>query len=57
MLWLAAGEFGEEGRHARNQVRMSLHQAWQLGIEREEKPTFEALYSNWAEKWPLVSSQ
>ncbi len=49
MLWLAAGEFGEEGKHARNQVRMSLPQTWKLGIERPKKPTFEALYSNWAE--------
>lgn len=49
MLWLAAGEFGEEGKHARNQVRMSLPQVWKLGIEHAEKPTFEVLYSSWAE--------
>lgn len=30
MLWLAAGEFGDDGRHSRNQVRMSLSQAWNL---------------------------
>ncbi len=51
MLWLAAGEFGEEGKHARNQVRMSLPQAWQLGIElkHNKRATFQALYSKWAE--------
>ena len=49
MLWLAAGEFGKEGSKSRNQVRTTLPQAWQLGIERPKKPTFEALYSNWAE--------
>lgn len=49
MLWLAAGEFGEEGRHARNQLRASLPQAWQLGIERPKKPCFAELYRDWAE--------
>ena len=49
MLWLAAGKFGDEGKHFRNQVRTSLPQAWQLGIERQRNQTFEALYSDWAE--------
>ena len=49
MLWLAAGKFGKEGNTSRDQVRTTLPQAWQLGIERPRKPTFEALYSNWAE--------
>ena len=49
MVWLAAGEFGEEGRHARNQLRASLPQAWQLGIERPKRPCFAELYRDWAE--------
>ena len=49
MLWLAAGDFGDEGIKARDQLRTSLLQAWQLGIERQGKTTFEALYSKWCE--------
>ena len=49
MLWLAAGGFDDEGRKARDQLRMSLVQAWQLGIERAGKPTFETLYRTWSE--------
>ena len=49
MLWLAAGDFGDEGKKARDQLRRSLPQAWQLGIERQGKPTFGGLYAGWAE--------
>ena len=49
MLWLAAGDFGDEGTKARNQLRTSLPKAWQLGIERQGKETFEAVYSKWCE--------
>ena len=49
MLWLAAGDFGDEGKKARNQVRASLPRVWQLGIERNGKQTFGALYAKWCE--------
>ena len=49
MLWLAAGDFGDEGTKARDQLRTSLPKAWQLGIERQGKETFEAVYSKWCE--------
>ena len=49
MLWLAAGDFGDEGEKARNQIRTSLSQTWKLGIEREGKRTFESLYRDWVE--------
>ena len=49
MLWLAAGDFGDEGKKAQDQLRMSLSQAWQLGIERQGKLTFAKLYAGWAE--------
>lgn len=49
MLWLAAGDFGDEGRKARNQVRTSLPIAWQLGVERNGKSSFGDLYVKWAE--------
>ena len=49
MLWLTAGEFGSEGKYSRNQLRTSLPQAWQLGIERPGRPSFAELYRDWAE--------
>jgi hypothetical protein len=48
MLWLAAEEFGDEGKHFRNQVRKSLANTWRLGIERTGKVTFESIYTQWA---------
>ena len=49
MMWLAAGEFGDDGKYFRFQTRTSLPQAWQIGIERKGKQTFAALYRDWAE--------
>ena len=49
MLWLAAGDFEDEGEKARDQVRSSLDRVWQLGIERPGKQTFGALYVKWCE--------
>ena len=48
MLWWAANEFGDEGVKFRSQVRKSLPHAWALGIERQAKPTFETIFTNWA---------
>lgn len=47
MFWLAAGNFGDEGKHARQQLRGSLAQSWRLGFEPEEGPTFSACYQEW----------
>ncbi len=47
MLWLAAENFDDEGIRFRAQVRHSLPQAWQLGIERSNKPTFASVYAAW----------
>ena len=49
MVWLAAGDFGDEGQAARRQIRPSLQQAWQLGIEQNGEPTFQTLYTEWSE--------
>ena len=49
MLWLAAGDFGDDGAHARNQVRGSLPNAWRLGFEIDGQETFGKLFSSWAE--------
>jgi hypothetical protein len=48
MLWLAAGVFGDEGRKTRDQLRGSLPQAWQLGIEASGLGSFAASYEGWA---------
>lgn len=49
MLWLAAGKFGDEGRHARGQLRGSLGQAWRLGFEPDNGPTFAVSFENWVQ--------
>ena len=49
MLWLAAGDFGDDGEKAREQVRTSLSQTWRLGIEPNGGPTFETLYTQWCD--------
>lgn len=44
MFWLAACNFGDDGKNARAQVKNSLAQAWQLGIERAGSPSIFLLY-------------
>lgn len=47
MLWLAAGAFGDEGSKTRDQLRGSLAQAWQLGIEAGAPGSFAGCYEDW----------
>lgn len=47
MLWLAAAAFGDEGLKTRDQLRGSLAQAWQLGIETGAPRSFAACYEDW----------
>jgi hypothetical protein len=47
MLWLAASAFGDEGRKTRDQLRGSLGQAWQLGIENCGPGSFSSCYESW----------
>jgi hypothetical protein len=49
MLWFAAGEFDDEGKKFRSQVRQSIPQAWKLGIERANKKTFASTFMTWSE--------
>ena len=51
MLWLVATDFGDEGKHFRNQVCKSLANMWALGIEKGGKPTFESIYTKWGLQW------
>jgi hypothetical protein len=52
MLWLAAAKFGDDGEKFRLQVRHSLPNAWGLGIERKNEPTFASIYTKWAANGP-----
>lgn len=47
MLWLAAAKFGDEGKNFRAQVSPSLPQSWRLGIERQNRPSFQSLFVEW----------
>ena len=47
MLWLAASAFGDEGLKTRDQLRGSLAQAWQLGIETGAPGSFATCYEDW----------
>jgi hypothetical protein len=47
MLWCLASEFGDEGFKFRQQVKRSLGNAWTLGIERANSPTFASVYRDW----------
>jgi hypothetical protein len=48
MVWLAAGSFGDDGAHARAQLRRSLSQVWRLGFETDSAITFASCYEDWA---------
>ena len=48
MFWLSAAAFGDEGSKMRSQLRGSLAQSWQLGIEDNMSSTFAACYESWA---------
>lgn len=47
MFWIAARAFGDEGAKAQAQLRGSLKQSWQLGIESAGKETFSTCYDDW----------
>lgn len=49
MVWLAAGDFGDEGQHARRQLRAQVGQDWRLGIERAGMKSFQQLYVDWCD--------
>ncbi|PCI12743.1 MAG: hypothetical protein COB71_08185 [Thiotrichales bacterium] len=48
MVWLAFADLGDEGKHSRTQVQLSLPQAWALGIEQNGKTLFSELYKDWS---------
>lgn len=50
IIWLSFAELGDEGKHARSQVKRSLQKTWSLGIENNDKTSFATLYLQWADK-------
>jgi hypothetical protein len=48
MLWLAAGRFGDDGQHARQQLKRNALQSWALGIEPACNETFADVFVQWA---------
>ena len=50
MLWLSAGDFGDEGTHARNQLEATLEGSWRLGFETYNVDTFARCYQSWVQE-------
>jgi hypothetical protein len=48
MLWLAAARFGDDGRHARQQLRQGALQYWALGMEQNCPGSFADIFIQWA---------
>lgn len=47
MLWLAAKDFGDEGKHFRAQEKRRALKSWELGIEKDNSVTFASIYEHW----------
>lgn len=47
MLWLAAGEFGDDGKNFKGQEKRSALKYWALGIEKDGRPSFASIYEKW----------
>lgn len=47
MVWVAAKDFGDEGKHFRKQVGNTLANSWRLGIESEKTNSFATIFANW----------
>lgn len=50
MLWLAAGRFGDDGQHARQQLKRQAVQYWALGMEHVCTRSFAELFIEWARR-------
>lgn len=48
MVWLAASRFGDDGEHARQQLKRGALQYWGLGLEQESGTSFAELFIQWA---------
>lgn len=46
-FWLISKKFGDEGEHARQQLKKSLNQAWRLGFENGASSSFASHYLEW----------
>lgn len=50
MLWLAAEEFGDDGAHAKDQLRATLEGSWRLGFEANNAASFAGTFQNWVQE-------
>lgn len=48
-FWLISKKFGDEGKHARQQLKNSLSQAWRLGFENGAGSSFSSCYLEWTQ--------
>lgn len=48
IIWRGFYGLGDEGRHARNQVKAALNNTWALGIETGDTASFYDIYKKWA---------
>lgn len=49
ILYLAAGEFGDEGEKFQKQVSNSVSDLWRIGIERKQQATFSLVFKKWVD--------
>ncbi len=49
MIWLAFAELGDEGKHARKQLFLTISNSCALGIETNRAPSFFQVYKDWSE--------
>lgn len=49
MFWVACAGFGDEGTHARNQIRATLDESWRIGFESGNLPSFSSCFRDWVE--------
>jgi hypothetical protein len=48
MLWLSAPSFGDDGTHARQQLKRSAGQYWALGFEQACAASFSDIFIEWS---------
>lgn len=57
MLWLAAGGFGDDGRHFRTQHREQARNNWALGLQWKDSKLFADIFIEWAEREESQASE
>lgn len=47
MLWLAAKEFGDDGRNFQGQEKRTAIKSWSMGIEKDDHRSFAEIFKQW----------